>query len=70
MTSTAQPETAETNGAATDSIAVDNPATGELITTVPLLDAQALAELAARAREAQPQWEAIGPSGRARIMTT
>jgi acyl-CoA reductase-like NAD-dependent aldehyde dehydrogenase len=68
MTSTAQPETAETNGAATDSIAVDNPATGELITTVPLLDAQALAELAARAREAQPQWEAIGPSGRARIM--
>ena len=68
MTSTAQPETAETNGAATDSIAVDNPATGELITTVPLLDAQALSELAARAREAQPQWEAIGPSGRARIM--
>jgi acyl-CoA reductase-like NAD-dependent aldehyde dehydrogenase len=68
MTSTAQPETAETNGAATDSIAVDNPATGELITTVPLLDAQALAELAARAREAQPQWEAIGFAGRARIM--
>ena len=68
MTSTAQPETAETNGAATDSIAVDNPATGELITTVPLLDAQALSELAARAREAQPQWEAIGLDGRARIM--
>ena len=68
MTSTAQPETAETNGAATDSIAVDNPATGELITTVPLLDAQALSELAARAREAQPQWEAIGFAGRARIM--
>jgi acyl-CoA reductase-like NAD-dependent aldehyde dehydrogenase len=68
MTSTAHPETADSNGAATETIAVENPATGELITTVPLLDEHALAQLAASAREAQPQWEAIGFAGRARIM--
>jgi acyl-CoA reductase-like NAD-dependent aldehyde dehydrogenase len=68
MTSTAQHETADSNGASAATIAVENPATGQLITTVPLLDAQALSELAGRAREAQPQWEAIGFDGRARIM--
>ncbi len=68
MTSTAQPETADSNGASEETIAVENPATGQLITTVPLLDATALAELAARGRAAQPQWEAIGFEGRARIM--
>lgn len=68
MTSTAQQETADSDDASAATIAVENPATGELITTVPLLDAAALAELAAAAREAQPQWEAIGFEGRARIM--
>src|SRR5262249_14329329 len=68
MTSTAQHETADSNGASADTIAVENPATGELITRVPLMDAQAPSELAARAREAHPQWEAIGFEGRARIM--
>ncbi len=49
-------------------IAVENPATGEVIATIPIQGADELAAMAARAREAQPQWEAIGFAGRARIM--
>ncbi len=49
-------------------IAVEDPATGSRITTVPVLGAAQLAELAARARAAQPAWEALGFDGRARIM--
>ncbi|MEO8966174.1 MAG: aldehyde dehydrogenase family protein [Solirubrobacteraceae bacterium] len=66
--SATQHEQAETNGSATRTIGVENPATGELITTIPVLDADALAAMATRAREAQPQWEAIGFEGRGRIM--
>jgi len=66
--SATQQEQAETNGSATRTIGVENPATGELITTVPVLGADELAAMAARAREAQPQWEAIGFEGRGRIM--
>ncbi|MGO9819194.1 MAG: aldehyde dehydrogenase family protein [Solirubrobacteraceae bacterium] len=68
MTSVEQHEKAGSNGATADSIAVENPATGELITTVPLLGEQAVAEIAARGREAQVQWDAIGFDGRGRIM--
>ncbi len=69
MASVDQRTPAETNGAAAaHTIAVENPATGELITTVPVLSADELHELASRARQAQPQWEAIGFKGRARIM--
>ena len=57
-----------TNGAAAHTIAVENPATGQLITTVPVLGAEELQAMAQRARQAQPQWEAIGFDGRARIM--
>ncbi|MFZ0386712.1 MAG: aldehyde dehydrogenase family protein, partial [Solirubrobacteraceae bacterium] len=49
-------------------IAVDNPATGQQITTVPVLGAAQLSELAARARRAQPEWDALGFEGRGRIM--
>jgi acyl-CoA reductase-like NAD-dependent aldehyde dehydrogenase len=49
-------------------IAVENPATGDVITTIPIQGADELAAMATRAREAQPQWEAIGFDGRARIM--
>ena len=49
-------------------IAVDNPATGEVIATVPVLAAPQLQEIAARARAAQPAWEALGFAGRARVM--
>jgi acyl-CoA reductase-like NAD-dependent aldehyde dehydrogenase len=53
--------------AATD-IPVENPATGEVITTVPDLDAAAVAELARRGRLAQPTWEAYGFEGRGRVL--
>jgi len=49
-------------------IPVENPATGEIVATVPDLDAAAVAEMAARGRAAQPAWEAIGFEGRAKIM--
>ena len=68
MASVEQTTTAETNGAAAPTIAVENPATGELITTVPVLGAADLEAMAVRARQAQPQWAAIGFDGRARIM--
>jgi acyl-CoA reductase-like NAD-dependent aldehyde dehydrogenase len=58
------------NGAARDEqgFAVENPATGETIATVPNLDAAAVAEMAARARAAQPAWEAFGFEGRGRVL--
>ncbi|HLH65790.1 MAG TPA: aldehyde dehydrogenase family protein [Solirubrobacteraceae bacterium] len=49
-------------------IEVDNPATGERVGAVPLLDREQVAQLGIRARRAQPQWEAIGFEGRARVM--
>jgi acyl-CoA reductase-like NAD-dependent aldehyde dehydrogenase len=68
MASVEQTTAAATNGAAAHTIAVENPATGQLITTVPVLGADELQAMAQRARQAQPQWEAIGFDGRARIM--
>jgi acyl-CoA reductase-like NAD-dependent aldehyde dehydrogenase len=49
-------------------IPVENPATGQIVAHVPDLDAGAVAEMAARARAAQPQWEAYGFEARARIL--
>ncbi len=61
-----------TNGssaaAAETEIPVENPATGEIITTVPDLDAAAVADLAKRGRLAQPTWEAYGFEGRGRVL--
>jgi acyl-CoA reductase-like NAD-dependent aldehyde dehydrogenase len=69
MASVEQRTPTDTNGAAAaNTIAVENPATGELITTVPVLGGDECRAMAARAREAQPQWEAIGFEGRGRIM--
>jgi acyl-CoA reductase-like NAD-dependent aldehyde dehydrogenase len=62
-----QAATSATNGAA-DTITVDNPATGAVLSTIPIHGAAELAQLAAVAREAQPQWAAIGFEGRARVM--
>jgi acyl-CoA reductase-like NAD-dependent aldehyde dehydrogenase len=62
------------NGAATSSagtetgIAVESPASGEIIAHVPDLDAAAVAELARRGRAAQPTWEAYGFEGRAQVL--
>ncbi|MHB1808966.1 MAG: succinic semialdehyde dehydrogenase [Solirubrobacteraceae bacterium] len=49
-------------------IQVENPATGEMIATVPDLDAATVAQLAVRGRVAQPGWEAFGFAGRARVL--
>src|SRR3954452_9166894 len=51
-----------------NAIAVENPATGETIAHVPNRSAAEVAELAARARRAQPAWEAMGFDGRAAVM--
>jgi acyl-CoA reductase-like NAD-dependent aldehyde dehydrogenase len=56
----------ETSAAAT--IGVDNPATGEMITTIPLLGAAELREMAETARQAQAGWEALGFEGRAAVL--
>jgi acyl-CoA reductase-like NAD-dependent aldehyde dehydrogenase len=63
-----QEHEAETNGASAHTIGVENPATGELITTIRVMDADELSTMAARARDAQPGWEALGYDGRGRIM--
>jgi acyl-CoA reductase-like NAD-dependent aldehyde dehydrogenase/choline dehydrogenase-like flavoprotein len=49
-------------------IPVENPATGEVIATVPSLGPDEVARMVARAREAQPAWEALGFEGRAEIL--
>jgi acyl-CoA reductase-like NAD-dependent aldehyde dehydrogenase len=55
-------------GSSAATIGVQNPATGELITTVPLLGEGELRGLAARARAAQPAWEALGFEGRGAVL--
>ncbi|HTQ68147.1 MAG TPA: aldehyde dehydrogenase family protein [Solirubrobacteraceae bacterium] len=62
------PETQNGATVTADVIPVENPATGEIIATVPNLDAQAVAEMAARGRAIQPEWEAYGFEGRARVL--
>ena len=57
----------ETNGAPTpaaDSIEVQNPATGELIETIPVDSPEAVAATVARVRGNQAEWEAMGIEGR------
>ena len=56
------------DGAGSDMITVENPATGEPVSTVPTLSEADLEAMASRARDAQPQWAAIGFEGRARVM--
>jgi acyl-CoA reductase-like NAD-dependent aldehyde dehydrogenase len=69
MASVEQQTPADTNGTASaNTIGVENPATGDLITTIPILGADECQAMAVRARAAQPQWEAIGFDGRARVM--
>ena len=73
MATVEQQVTQTENGAATTApltgeIAVENPATGQTIGTVPDMTAEQVAEMAARGRAAQPEWEAYGFEGRARVM--
>jgi acyl-CoA reductase-like NAD-dependent aldehyde dehydrogenase len=63
--------TAEQNGAGSESggkIAVDNPATGEVIDYVDDMDAASVERLVERARTAQPGWEALGFERRGLLM--
>jgi acyl-CoA reductase-like NAD-dependent aldehyde dehydrogenase len=49
-------------------IAVENPATGEVITTVPVAGAAELSGVVSRARTAQPGWSELGFSDRAAVL--
>jgi acyl-CoA reductase-like NAD-dependent aldehyde dehydrogenase len=51
-----------------DEIRVENPATGELVATVPRVPPEAVPALVARARAAQPAWEALGFEGRGKVL--
>jgi acyl-CoA reductase-like NAD-dependent aldehyde dehydrogenase len=53
---------------ATETIEVENPATGQAIHTLPVTAPDEVGELVARARAAQPAWEALGYDGRARVL--
>jgi acyl-CoA reductase-like NAD-dependent aldehyde dehydrogenase len=55
-------------GAPAKQIEVRNPATGEVIASVPALRVEDVAGVVARARAAQPAWEALGFEGRGRIL--
>jgi acyl-CoA reductase-like NAD-dependent aldehyde dehydrogenase len=65
---TTVPSTASNGAAAAGSIEVENPATGKVIASVPIVEPDRVAELVARARRAQPGWEALGFDGRAAVM--
>jgi acyl-CoA reductase-like NAD-dependent aldehyde dehydrogenase len=65
---TQQPTAKPDEGSPAATIGVENPATGEMITTVPLLGAGELRDMVGRAREAQPAWEAMGFDGRGRVL--
>src|SRR5215207_7893595 len=51
-----------------DGIPVENPATGEVIATVPVTSADEVRAIVARARAAQPAWESLGFEGRAKVL--
>jgi acyl-CoA reductase-like NAD-dependent aldehyde dehydrogenase len=51
-----------------DVIRVENPATGEFVADVPRIAPYAVPALVARARAAQPAWEALGFEGRANVL--
>ncbi len=69
MASVSQQTPVQKNGGtATATIGVENPATGELITTIPVLGSDEIAEMVKRAQAAQPAWDAMGFQERGRIM--
>jgi acyl-CoA reductase-like NAD-dependent aldehyde dehydrogenase len=49
-------------------IEVENPATGQVIASVPIVPPEEVASVAERARRAQPGWAALGFDGRAAVM--
>ena len=65
---TTVPETGANGAAAAGTIDVENPSTGKVIASVPVVPPEQVAELVERARRAQPGWEALGFDGRAAVM--
>jgi acyl-CoA reductase-like NAD-dependent aldehyde dehydrogenase len=66
MSTVIEPPTAEAGAAGT--IEIENPATGETITSVPHLGDSDVSEMVARARAAQPAWETLGFKRRGELM--
>jgi acyl-CoA reductase-like NAD-dependent aldehyde dehydrogenase len=66
-TTTVRPTTSNGAGRA-EIIEVENPATGKVIASVPIVAPEEVAEHVARARRAQPGWDALGFDGRAAVM--
>jgi acyl-CoA reductase-like NAD-dependent aldehyde dehydrogenase len=68
MATTTEKQT--TNGkAGKDSIVVENPATGQVVATLEAATPEDVAEMAARARRAQPGWHAAGFAERAKVLS-
>jgi acyl-CoA reductase-like NAD-dependent aldehyde dehydrogenase len=65
---TVEAKTTTTANGSGDGIPVQNPATGAIIRTVPVVSPEGLAKMAADARAAQPAWEALGYEGRAKVL--
>jgi acyl-CoA reductase-like NAD-dependent aldehyde dehydrogenase len=57
-----------TGSEAQEEIAVENPATGETIATLPACSEEQLAEMAARGRAAHPAWRELGFEGRGKVL--
>jgi acyl-CoA reductase-like NAD-dependent aldehyde dehydrogenase len=60
--------TREAPGRTGTALEVENPATGEVIATVPKLGAEEASALVDRARAAQPAWETLGMDGRGEVL--
>ena len=68
MATTTEKQTS--NGkAGKDSIAVENPATGQVVATLEAATPEDVAEMAARARRAQPAWQEAGFAERAKVLS-
>jgi acyl-CoA reductase-like NAD-dependent aldehyde dehydrogenase len=52
----------------TQKIEVENPATGQIVANVDVVGPERVPELVARARAAQPGWEALGFEGRGQVL--
>jgi acyl-CoA reductase-like NAD-dependent aldehyde dehydrogenase len=65
---TTQSRAAETASTSPSTFAVTNPATGEVVANVPSLDMADVEALVARARAAQPAWQALGFKERGNLM--
>ena len=67
-TTTVRESTASNGAGKAAAIEVENPATGKVVASVPVVAPEDVAEHANRARRAQPGWEALGFEGRAAVM--